>query len=113
MQNYGPESHWDRCGSLSPQCEMYFIYEVCFYECDSAAGLWRKHPKHVFDTETGVDGKKIATIGNKTLHNAWQIEKMPIKASFCDNRFAACQDDKFCASNGGDFFRFLSLPPRV
>jgi folate receptor len=52
MQAYGPEYHWDLCGRLSPQCEMYFIYEACFYECDPA-GLWRKHPKHVFDTETG------------------------------------------------------------
>lgn len=74
-------------------------------ECDPAAGLWRKHPKHVFDTETGADGEKVVTIGIKTPHNAWQIEKMPIKASFCDNWFAACQDDKFCdPSNGGDFF---------
>ena len=60
---------------------MYFMYQACFYECDPAAGLWRKHPKHVFqvfDTETGADGEKVMTIGNKTLHNAWQIANMPI-----------------------------------
>ena len=57
------------------------MYQACFYECDPAAGLWRKHPKHVFqvfDTETGADGEKVMTIGNKTLHNAWQIANMPI-----------------------------------
>ena len=32
MQAYGPEYHWDRCGRLSPQCEMYFLYEVCMYK---------------------------------------------------------------------------------
>ena len=35
MQAYGPEYHWDRCGKLSPQCEMYFLYEVCIYVCIS------------------------------------------------------------------------------
>jgi len=100
MKNYGPEYHWDRCGLLSPQCEAFFMHEACFYECDPAAGLWRKHPKHVYDT----NDEGVVTIGNESDHNAWQIEGMPIQASFCDNWYAACQDDKFCASDGGDFF---------
>ena len=29
---------------------------------------------------------------------------MPIKASYCDAWYTACIDDKFCASDGGDFF---------
>ena len=39
-----------------------------------------------------------------------QIEGMPIQASFCDNWYAACQDDKFCASDGGvSYYRMCSL----
>lgn len=97
---YGKEFHWDRCGKLSPQCEAYFIYEACFYECEPNAGLWRKHPKHVFDTD--ADGNVIK--GNEDDHNAWQMSQMPIKASFCDQFYTACQNDKFCASDEGDFF---------
>jgi hypothetical protein len=46
--------------------------QACFYECEPAAGLWRKHPKHLFDTQTTSDGKKQTVIGNETIHNAWQ-----------------------------------------
>ncbi len=46
--------------------------QACFYECEPAAGLWRKHPKHVFDTKPTSDGKKQTVIGNESIHNAWQ-----------------------------------------
>mmetsp|Transcript_4081 Transcript_4081/g.9758 ORF Transcript_4081/g.9758 Transcript_4081/m.9758 type:complete len:117 (-) Transcript_4081:126-476(-) len=36
--------------------------------------------------------------------NTWQIEKMPIKASFCDNWHYACRDDLFCSNDAGSFF---------
>jgi len=34
--------------------------------------------------------------------NKWQMYKMPIKASYCDAFWTACQHDLFCG--GGDFF---------
>jgi len=109
MEAYGKEFHWDRCGRLSPQCEAFFIQEACFYECEPNAGLWRKHPKTTYDTDgtvTDADGEVTdkVTIGDAEKHNAWQMEGMPIKASYCDAWYTACQDDKFCASDSGDFF---------
>jgi len=107
MGGYGKEFHWDRCGTLSPQCEAFFIHEACFYECEPAAGLYRKHPKHVFDTQDnagGTDSEPEVLIGNASDANTWQMEGMPIKASYCDAWYAACADDKFCASDEGDFF---------
>jgi len=105
MEAYGKEYHWDRCGRLSPQCEAFFIQEACFYECEPNAGLWRKHSKNIFDTDgTDAEGNAKVTIGNADDHNAWQMEGMPIKASYCDAWYTACIDDKFCASDGGDFF---------
>jgi hypothetical protein len=38
-----------------------------------------------------------------------QLEKMPIKAGFCDNWYAACADDKFCAADDGDFFSCAAI----
>lgn len=29
---------------------------------------------------------------------------MPIKASYCDDWWTACKDDKFCAADGGNYF---------
>ena len=42
-------------------------------------------------------------------HTHTQLEKMPIKASFCDNWYAACADDKFCAADDGDFFSCAAI----
>merc|ERR1712238_244109 len=69
--NYGREYGWDVCGKLSRKCEKYFVQEACFYECEPAAGLYRKHldpqshpewakHEHVFDEEP----------------NEWQMYKM-------------------------------------
>ena len=70
------------CGKLSSTCEAFFIEEGCFYECDHNLGKWRKH----------VD----CADENKT--NGWQIEGMPIKASYCDAWFQACKGpaNKMC-----------------
>lgn len=38
------------------------------------------------------------------IHTHTQMEGMPIKASFCDAWYEACIDDKFCASDDGNFF---------
>mmetsp|Transcript_46580 Transcript_46580/g.93242 ORF Transcript_46580/g.93242 Transcript_46580/m.93242 type:complete len:305 (+) Transcript_46580:113-1027(+) len=90
-EGYGEEFHWDRCGPLSPACERFFVQEACFYECEPAAGLYRKFPEHVYDP-------------TDEAHNEWQMHGMPIKASFWDDWFAACRDEKFCAHDGGDYF---------
>jgi folate receptor len=90
-KGYGKEYHWDRCGTLSPECERFFVQEACFYECDPNAGLYRKWHPSVYNA-------------SNTNHNEWQMFKMPIKASYCDAWFMACQKDKFCASGGGSYF---------
>lgn len=64
---------------MSDACQQYFIDEACLYECDEHAGRYRMH-KNCSDP----DG------------NHWQIENMPIKASFWDGWYEACKDDLFC-----------------
>ena len=45
--------HWDRCGPLSPQCERFFVQEACFYECEPAAGLFRRYPTTLLHDRDG------------------------------------------------------------
>jgi len=91
---YGAGYHWDRCGPLSQACERFFVQEACFYECDANAGFFRKyHPDVGYNASAG--------------HNAWQIEGMPIKASYCDAWFEACRNDLFCGD--GDYFACANI----
>eukprot|EP00730_Choanoeca_flexa_P018567 TRINITY_DN9033_c0_g1_i4.p1 TRINITY_DN9033_c0_g1~~TRINITY_DN9033_c0_g1_i4.p1 ORF type:complete len:306 (+),score=36.32 TRINITY_DN9033_c0_g1_i4:154-1071(+) len=90
-ESYGPEYHWDRCGALTPACERFFVQEACFYECEPSAGFFRRFPKPVFDPS------------NET-HNAWELYQMPIRADYCNAWFDACRHDRFCASDGGNYF---------
>ncbi|KAJ1476237.1 folate receptor family-domain-containing protein [Baffinella frigidus] len=78
---YGAEFHWDRCGPLSQACERFFVKEACLYECEPLTGHYRKYPD-------GPDYNGSSTGGED---NTWQITKMPIKASFCDNWHHACK----------------------
>ncbi|KAK3289280.1 hypothetical protein CYMTET_3282 [Cymbomonas tetramitiformis] len=84
---YGEEYRWDRCGTLSEACQQYFAAEACFYECDVNAGKWRKY--------RDCDGD-----------NQWQMEGMPIKASYCDAWYEACKTDNFCGS--GSYFEMAT-----
>eukprot|EP01026_Neomeris_dumetosa_P048147 TRINITY_DN4155_c0_g2_i1.p1 TRINITY_DN4155_c0_g2~~TRINITY_DN4155_c0_g2_i1.p1 ORF type:complete len:499 (-),score=60.13 TRINITY_DN4155_c0_g2_i1:133-1629(-) len=84
-----PGYEFNRCdddptipNKMSDECYQYFINELCFYECDVNAGKYRKHP----DCED----------------NSWQMEGMPIKASYCDEWFQACADDFVCACRPED-----------
>jgi folate receptor len=95
---------------MKPECEAYFRYEACFYECEPAAGLFRKWTDaQVADKENNPDA------------NTWQMEGMPIKASFCDGWLDACRDDMFCSADDGDFFSCAAIyevatgpfPPRL
>lgn len=76
------------CGKLSSTCEAFFIEEGCFYECDHNLGKWRKHDDCDDESAAGTDWAE----------NGWQIEGMPIKASYCDAWFEACKgpDNKLC-----------------
>lgn len=106
-EGYGAEYHWDRCGPLSQACERFFVQEACFYECDPNAGLYRKFNSSVYDPRCDEYAKEYDAAhatANDCAHNAWQMHKMPIKASYCDAWFDACRNDKFCAHDGGDFF---------
>lgn len=83
---YGAGFEWDRCGPMTQACERFFVMEACFYECEPSAGLFRKYEPDSTDPEK----------------NEWQMEKMPIKKSFCDAWYTACYNDYFCGK--GNFF---------
>ena len=73
-------SSYDRCGTMSDACERFFVFELCFYECEPSVGLFRKYSD------------------NQTDHpefNTWQIYQMPMKKSQCDAWFDACRNDLF------------------
>ncbi|GBG25063.1 Folate receptor alpha [Hondaea fermentalgiana] len=103
---YGAEFNWNRCQTLSQQCERFFVQEYCFYECDVNAGLFRKYAPHEDHT------------GNPDF-NQWEMEKMPIQADYCDSWFEACQNDLFitCKDDDGEvsgnWFSCPSLTPEV
>mmetsp|Transcript_28771 Transcript_28771/g.62761 ORF Transcript_28771/g.62761 Transcript_28771/m.62761 type:complete len:326 (-) Transcript_28771:276-1253(-) len=104
-EGYGEDYHWDRCGPLSQECERFFVQEACFYECDPNAGLYRKFNESVYDARCDSDNPsydKAYSDQNNCVHNAWEMHKMPIKASYCDAMFAACRADLFCGT--GNFF---------
>lgn len=88
----------DGCGKLSSACEQFFIEEGCFYECDHNLGKWRKHED--------CDG------GN----NGWEIEGMPIKASYCDAWYEACKgpENKLCmgsnSTEGAPQYGYFAQP---
>jgi len=84
---YGSGYEWNRCGKMSQACERFFVAEACLYECEPAAGLFRKYK----------DDQK-----DQPEFNKWQIEDMPIKKSFCDSWYTACHDDYFCGK--GSYF---------
>jgi len=77
------------CPAVSAKCQAFFIEEACFYHCDKNLGKWRKH-------EDCSDAKPN--------DNAWQIAKMPIKASYCDAWYDACKDDTICADESKSYF---------
>ena len=85
---YGEGYEWDRCGPMSQACERFFVMEACLYECEPSAGLFRKYKDN---QDEDVEG-----------FNKWQIEKMPIKKSFCNAWYDACRTDYFCGK--GDYF---------
>eukprot|EP00238_Polyblepharides_amylifera_P012429 CAMPEP_0196578826 /NCGR_PEP_ID=MMETSP1081-20130531/9170_1 /TAXON_ID=36882 /ORGANISM="Pyramimonas amylifera, Strain CCMP720" /LENGTH=327 /DNA_ID=CAMNT_0041898159 /DNA_START=106 /DNA_END=1086 /DNA_ORIENTATION=- len=84
---YGEEYAWDKCGSLSPECEAWFIHESCFYECDVNAGKFRRDNNCSLEDDSN-----------------WKMEGMPMKASQCDSWWAACKNDAFCESSEKDIF---------
>mmetsp|Transcript_18931 Transcript_18931/g.35175 ORF Transcript_18931/g.35175 Transcript_18931/m.35175 type:complete len:330 (+) Transcript_18931:166-1155(+) len=106
-EGYGEEYHWDRCGSLSPECERFFVQEACFYECDPNAGLFRKWNATKYDGRCDKYAEEYDEAFAKASncdHNTWQMHKMPIKASYCNAWLTACAKDHFCSADGGDYF---------
>ena len=78
-----PDHNQNDCGALTPACEQFFIEEGCFYECDKNLGKWRKHDDCSQD---------------EANDNGWEVEGVPIKASYCDRWYEACRgaDNKLC-----------------
>ena len=99
---YGPEWRWDRCGALTPACERFFVREACFYECEPAAGFYRRFEGAA---HAGTPHGDAHGPGHQD-HNEWEMHGMPIKGSYCDAWHAACdnENDRFCAVDGGNFF---------
>merc|ERR1712146_347930 len=93
-QAYGAEDHWDRCGPLSQACERFFVQEACFYECSPNIGLFRKYHPNTFNS-------------SNPDHNEWEVEGMPIKASYCNAWFDACRNDYFCGA--GNFYECAAV----
>jgi len=93
---YGEKYHWDRCGPLSQACERFFVQEACFYECSPNIGLFRRFHPGSFNA-------------SNSSHNPWEVEGMPIKASYCDAWFTACRNDYFCDEGGGNFFECAAV----
>jgi len=105
---YGAEYHWDRCGTLSAECERYFIEEACFYECEPAVHLFQKYPSGALLHDR--DGHEVHDPADEE-HNKWEIHRMPIKASYCNAFYEACKNDFFCGP--GDFFQCAKVDPNA
>lgn len=92
---YGEGYEWDRCGPMSPECARFFVQEACLYECDVHSGHYRKC------SDAQVDA--AADNEDDPCHeNRWEIQKMPIKASYCNAWYQSCRNDYFCS--GKSFF---------
>jgi len=89
---YGENYNLNGCGKVSAKCQAFFVQEACFYECDKNLGKFRKHE----DCSDIKHGGRI--------ENGWQIEKMPVKASYCDAWYDACKDDMICAGPTKSYF---------
>ncbi|XP_009297376.1 retbindin isoform X1 [Danio rerio] len=66
-------THWDKCGVLSPLCESFLKRVVCFYRCSPDAARW-PHP-----------------------HQGSSLKAVPLCHSFCRDWFEACKMDMTCA----------------
>lgn len=91
---YGPRYRWDKCGTLSQECEHFFVMQACFYQCDANAGLFRYTPPSEYDPNMD-DGFE---------HSEYRLKGMPIKGDLCDSWMAACRHDMFCTDETLDFF---------
>merc|ERR1712238_293308 len=103
--NYGREYVWDVCGKLSRKCEKYFVQEACFYECEPAAGLYRKHldpqshpewakHEHVFDEEPNEEPN-----GEKYSCAKLAKKKSSILKEKCDKPLVNGACPETCAGN--------------
>lgn len=66
---------WDKCGSLSPECESFLKRVSCFYRCSPNAARWPHPQRHSY------------------------IQAVPLCHSFCRDWFDACRMDLTCARN--------------
>ncbi|KAI5621738.1 retbindin isoform X1 [Silurus asotus] len=64
---------WDRCGTLSPQCEQFLKRVICFYRCSPDATYW-PYPQH-----------------------GSSLRALPLCHSFCRDWYEVCKSDLTCA----------------
>eukprot|EP00479_Gromia_sphaerica_P007026 TRINITY_DN2197_c0_g1_i1.p1 TRINITY_DN2197_c0_g1~~TRINITY_DN2197_c0_g1_i1.p1 ORF type:complete len:236 (-),score=48.04 TRINITY_DN2197_c0_g1_i1:215-922(-) len=79
---YPGTAAWDVCGTLSPACERFFVYESCFYECEPNTALYRRH------------------LGDNP-DNEWEMYQMPISADFAEAFYFTCHADSVCGGTEG------------
>lgn len=109
---YGKHYHWDRCGALSAACEHFFVAEACFYECDPSLSNFKKYHDDIYDarcdpSSTSYQPEFAQAMGCE--HNNWEVHQAPIKASFCNAWWEACQDDLWCAEGDGSYHKCAKL----
>jgi len=123
LDMYGAEWRWNRCGTMSRECDAFMVQEACFYECSPHAGLYRRFGGHACDDandpncgayDPTCDPYNPAYLGTAacagTSHNTWEIYQMPIRKSYCDSWFDACRNDMFGANNNGSYFSWGGIP---
>lgn len=71
---------WHHCARLSPQCQSYFIQDLCFYECTPNGGPWIVQDNQM-------------KIRNERYFN------LPLCSDECNNWWNSCQDDSTCIEN--------------
>lgn len=78
------------CGALSPACEQFFVEEECMYACSPNAGLFRNYR---LEGSPEVSNTWALYDPLNEDHNEWEMNGMPIKASWFDNMWEACKND--------------------
>ncbi|GMI21241.1 hypothetical protein TeGR_g11819 [Tetraparma gracilis] len=103
---YGKNYEWDRCGPISQGCERFFVQEACLYECDVNAGKYRLCSEDdIANSETKDIGLGYNISCNDNGYgNRWQIYNMPVSKMYADAWYRSCENDSFCAADGGSFF---------
>ncbi|CAE1273752.1 FOLR [Acanthosepion pharaonis] len=71
---------WHHCAPLSPQCQSYFIQDLCFYECTPNGGPW-------IVQDSGMKIRKE------------RYFNLPLCSDECNKWWNSCKSDSTCIEN--------------